>query len=70
MDNYRWKYEDCIGPNDEKEICTFAFQTNEDPYESIYEEVLKAKWLHENKILQTDFTPSQNDRIMDKINKH
>lgn len=69
MDNYKWKYEDCIGPNDEKERFTFAFQTSEDPYEATHDEVLKAKWLHENKILLSDYTPLQNDRIMDKINK-
>ena len=34
-----------------------------------HDEVLKAKWLHENKILHGDFKPSHNDRTMDKINR-
>jgi hypothetical protein len=31
---------------------------NDDPYEVTHDEVLKAKWLHENKILNGDFKPS------------
>jgi hypothetical protein len=31
---------------------------NDDPYEVTHDEVLKAKWLHENKILHGDFKPS------------
>ena len=51
MDNYKWKYEDCINPNDSKSDYTLAYQSNDDPYEVTHDEVLKAKWLHENKIL-------------------
>jgi hypothetical protein len=57
MDNYKWKYEDCFNPNDTKTELTLAYQCNDDPYEVNHDEVLKAKWLHENKILQNDFVP-------------
>jgi len=34
------------------------FITLDDPYEASKEEVLRAKWLSENKILHGDFKPS------------
>jgi len=46
-----------------------TFLSNDDPYEVTHDEVLKAKWLNESKILHGDFKPSQNDKCLDQINK-
>lgn len=69
MDTYKWKYEDCFAHPDAKADYVLPYLSNDDPYEVTHDEVLKAKWLHENKILHGDFKPCQNDRTMDKINK-
>lgn len=63
------KYEDCFMPEDGKKDYVLPYLSNDDPYEVTHDEVLKAKWLHENKILHGDFKPAKNDRCMDKINK-
>ena len=63
------KYEDCFLPADAKQDYVLPYLSNDDPYEVTHDEVLKAKWLHENKILHGDFKPAKNDRCMDKINK-
>ena len=66
------KYEDCFSahlPPDMKSEYVLPYLSNDDPYEVTHDEVLKAKWLHENKILHGDFKPAKNDRCMDKINK-
>lgn len=64
------KYEDCFLPPEAKADYVLPYLSNDDPYEVTHDEVLKAKWLHENKILHGDFKPSQNDRCMDKINRN
>lgn len=69
MDIYKWKYEDCFLPPEAKANYVLPYLSNDDPYEVTHDEVLKAKWLHENKILHGDFKPSQNDRCTDKINR-
>jgi len=69
MDIYKWKYEDCFLPSEAKSDYVLPYLSNDDPYEVTHDEVLKAKWLHENKILHGDFKPAKNDRCMDKINK-
>ena len=63
------KYEDCFLPPEAKADYVLPYLSNDDPYEITHDEVLKAKWLHENKILHGDFKPAKNDRCMDKINK-
>ena len=63
------KYEDCFLPPEAKSDYVLPYLSNDDPYEVTHDEVLKAKWLHENKILHGDFKPAKNDRCMDKINK-
>lgn len=63
------KYEDCFAHPDAKADFVLPYLSNDDPYEVTHDEVLKAKWLHENKILHGDFKPSQNDRCADKINR-
>ena len=63
------KYDDCFLPPEAKADYVIPYLSNDDPYEVTHDEVLKAKWLHENKILHGDFKPSQNDRCMNKINR-
>lgn len=69
MDPYKWKYEDCFLPPEAKADYVLPYLSNDDPYEVTHDEVLKAKWLHENKILHGDFKPSQNERCMMKLNR-
>ena len=52
------KYEDCFAHPDSKKDYVLPYLMNDDPYEVTHDEVLKAKWLHENKILHGDFKPS------------
>jgi hypothetical protein len=52
------KYEDCFLPPEAKADYVLPYLSNDDPYEVTHDEVLKAKWLHENKILHGDFKPS------------
>ena len=52
------KYEDCFSHPDSKKDYVLPYLMNDDPYEVTHDEVLKAKWLHENKILHGDFKPS------------
>lgn len=62
MNQFKWKYEDCFAPynhnHDVKKDYVLPFLSNDDPYEVTHDEVLKAKWLHENKILHGDFKPA------------
>ena len=67
MAQYKWKYEDCFAHPDANADFVVPYLSSEDPYEATHDEVLKAKWLHENKILQGDFKQNFNDRCMDKI---
>ena len=71
MNRYRWKYEDCFTTYNIKINKDFVlpYLSNDDPYELTHDEVLKAKWLHENKILHGDFKPAQLDKSLDKINR-
>ena len=72
MNIFKWKYEDCFAPynfgyNKNKDVMNdfvLPFLSNDDPYEVTHDEVLKAKWLHENKILHGDFKPAQFDKAM------
>jgi hypothetical protein len=52
------KYEDCFLPPEAKADYVLPYLSNDDPYEVTHDEVLKAKWLHENKILHGDFKPA------------
>lgn len=56
-------------PPEAKADYVLPYLSNDDPYEVTMDEVLKAKWLHEDKILHGDFKPSQNEKTMRKINK-
>ena len=40
---------------------------SDDPYEATEEELLRAKWLHENKILNGEFRPAQADKSLERL---
>jgi hypothetical protein len=47
----------------------FPFLSLDDPYEATKEEILRAKWLAEQKILHGEFKPALNDKSLDRITK-
>lgn len=47
----------------------FPFLNIDDPYEATKEEILRAKWMEENKILHGDFKPAQQDKGMERVTK-
>jgi hypothetical protein len=52
------KYSDCFADQGKQKDYVFPFLSIDDPYEATREEVLRAKWLAENKILSGDFKPA------------
>jgi hypothetical protein len=40
---------------------------SDDPYEATEEELLRAKWLHENKIMNGEFRPAQADKSLERL---
>ena len=69
MDRYVWKYQDCFLSEEQKKNYVLPYFVSDDPYEATEEELLRAKWLHENKILHGDFKPAQLDKSLEKINR-
>lgn len=47
----------------------FPFLNVDDPYEATKEEILRAKWLEENKILHGEFKPAQQDKGIERVTK-
>lgn len=41
----------------------------DDPYEATKEEVLRAKWIEENKVLHGDFKPAFKEKTLEKLSK-
>lgn len=63
------KYQDCfLNDNDLKQY-VFPFLNVDDPYEATKEEILRAKWLEENKILHGDFKPAKQDKGIERVTK-
>lgn len=59
MNQFKYKYTDCFAPqNGPQKDYVYPFLSIDDPYEATREDVLRAKWLAENKILYGDFKPS------------
>ena len=52
------KYQDCFLDDEQITNFIFPFLNIDDPYEATKEEILRAKWLEENKILHGDFKPA------------
>eukprot|EP00347_Sterkiella_histriomuscorum_P005196 403357524 len=69
-DSYdNWKYQDCFINDNDLRNYVFPFLNIDDPYEATKEEILRAKWLEENKILHGDFKPAQADKAMERVTK-
>jgi hypothetical protein len=60
------KYEDPFGGKGS--VYPF-FSGNDDPYEASKDELLRAKWLKDNKILSGDFKPAFADKCIERVNR-
>lgn len=67
MNQYHWKYHDCFIPEEKRKDYVMPFLLNDDPYEATEEELGRAKWLHEQKILNGDFRPAQLDKSLERL---
>lgn len=47
----------------------FPFLSIDDPYEATKEEIMRAKWLEENKILHGQFKPAQREKSLERVTK-
>ena len=66
-DKKTWKYHDCFLSDEQKKNYVLPYFVSDDPYEASEEEMLRAKWLHENKIMSGDFRPSLNDKSLERL---
>jgi len=67
MNKYHWKYHDCFLPEEKQKDYVMPYFVHDDPYEASEEDMLRAKWLHEQKILFGDFRPAQQDRSLERL---
>ena len=67
MNQYHWKYHDCFLAEEKQKDYVMPYFVHDDPYEASEEELLRAKWLHEQKILNGDFRPAQQDRSLERL---
>lgn len=52
------KYKDCfLNPTEQKDY-VFPFLNIDDPYEASKEDILRAKWIQEQKVLYGEFKPA------------
>lgn len=58
MNHYVWKYHDCFIAEESQKDYVMPFFVQDDPYEASKEELLRAKWLSEAKVLCGDFRPA------------
>lgn len=65
--HYHWKYHDCFLSDEQKKNFVLPYFVSDDPYEATEEELLRAKWLHENKIMNGEFRPAQADKSLEKL---
>ena len=52
------KYQDCFMDDKQLKDYVFPFLNVDDPYEVTKEDILRTKWLDENKILHGQFKPA------------
>ena len=67
MNQYHWKYHDCFLPEEKQKDYVIPYFVHDDPYEATEEDLLRAKWLHDQKILNGDFRPAQLDRSLERL---
>jgi hypothetical protein len=66
-DKFVWKYHDCFLSEEQRKTYVLPYFVSDDPYEATEEELSRAKWLHENKILSGDFRPAQADKSLERL---
>jgi len=66
-DKKTWKYHDCFLSDEQKKNYVLPYFVSDDPYEASEEEMMRAKWLHENKIMSGDFRPALNDKSLERL---
>ena len=62
------KYENPFN-QDKKETVFPLFKEVDDPYEASQDELYRAKWVKENKILHGEFKPSAQEKSLTQVNK-
>lgn len=67
MDRYVWKYHDSFLSEEQRKNYVLPYFVSDDPYEATEEELLRAKWLHENKIMNGEFRPAQADKSLERL---
>ena len=67
MNHYVWKYHDCFIPEEQQKDYVLPYFVSDDPYEASEEELLRAKWLSEGKILSGDFRPAQASKSLERL---
>ena len=65
--HYVWKYHDCFLSEEQKKTYVLPYFVSDDPYEATEEELLRAKWLHENKIFNGEFRPALADKSLERL---
>jgi hypothetical protein len=54
-------------PEDQQKDYVMPYFVTDDPYEAFEEEMLKAKYLSEGKILHGDFRPAQAAKSLERL---
>ena len=67
MDPKVWKYKDCFLPPEQQADYVLPYFVSDDPYEATEDQIMQAKWIHENKILNGDFRPAQADKSLERL---
>jgi hypothetical protein len=67
MNNFVWKYHDCFLPEEQQKDYVMPYFVSDDPYEASENEMLRAKWLSEEKILHGDFRPAQAAKSLERL---
>ena len=63
------RFQDCFIDDQALKDFVAPFLCLNDPYEVCKEDVLRSKWIEENKILHGQFKPAQMDRSMERVTK-
>ena len=66
-DKHIWKYHDCFLSEEQRKSYVLPYFVSDDPYEATEEELMRAKWLHENKIMSGEFRPAQADKSLERL---
>lgn len=67
-DKVTTKYENPFNEGN-KETIFPLFKDTDDPYEASQDELLRAKWIKDNRVLHGDFKPSTNEKSLTQVNR-